>query len=337
MHEANGQDASQGDEEVKIQEACTQGLTALSCYTKGSAPPLAPRTLEDFKRLMPYMKKTIAYHNGDQCLVRRYLQERLPCAMGCHILTDLAAMRNHFGFDAPLYRSLPHPPPMVGVFTRVPVRVGRDDVELCIYNMIAPDLCAYADGSPTADLRALLANAGNALSTDDLLYEAARMHAIAWYLAFAAAKDHGFKKLSDVVVGGGAFVPEEWHDRFKSRVHDVAMYLIGYGSATFAFPEVELVPPPPRVPLRNATGWKDVLHVNAWCHSSFLGNGNKVDSTLDGAWGRKTPFALFAWPLANPWLALRAVDHVPVPPKTRPPDRLCGKPPQFLRRMREKR
>ena len=55
-------------------------------------------------------------------------------------------------------------------------------------------------------------------------------------------------------------------------------YLIGYGADDFRYPEVELVPPP-RVPLRAATDWHDVLHVNAWCHSSFLGNGNLVDGT----------------------------------------------------------
>ena len=109
-----------------------------------------------------------------------------------------------------------------------------------------------------------------------------------------------------MLVGGGAFVPEGWHESFKVKVHDTALYLIGYGADDFRYPEVELVPPP-RVPLRATTGWHDVLHVNARCHSSFLGNGNSVDGTLDGAWGRSSPIAPFAWPLANPWLEMRAV------------------------------
>lgn len=312
---------------------CRNWLKAFACYTDGSAPPLAPRTQESYVRLVPYMKQTIVYYDSqsslDMTLLQRYLRERLPCAMGRHILTDTRTMLQEFGFDAPLYRSLEAPPPMIGVFTRAPVRVGQDDVDLAIYHMIAPDLCAYADGSPTADLRALVDRTGNAMATDRLMYEAARMHAIAWYMAFHAAHEHGFTKLADVLVGGGAFVPEQWHESFKVKVHDTALYLIGYGAHDFPYPEVELVPPP-RVPLRAATGWHDVLHVNAWCHSSFLGNGNRVDGTLDGAWGRSSPIAPFAWPPANPWLHMRAV-VVPTPPLVRPRDRTCGKPPSYLR------
>lgn len=112
---------------------------------------------------------------------------------------------------------------MLGVYTRVPVESAGQQVDVCIYHMIAPDLCAYADGTPTADLRALVEAAGSAVSTNDLLYAAARVHATAWYLAFAAAHEHGFTKLSDVLVGGGAFVPEDWHELFKVKVHDTAL------------------------------------------------------------------------------------------------------------------
>ena len=320
----------------ELDEAWRQWSDALACYTKGSAPPLAPHTREAFARLMPYMQQTIVYHDAQAsaAMLQSYLRERLPCAMGRHILTDLPRMRRSFGFDAPVYRSLAAPPPMIGVFTRAPVRVGRDDVDLAIYHMIAPDLCTYADGSPTADLRALIDSAGSSVATERLYYEAARVHAIAWFLAFAAAREHGFTKLADVLVGGGAFVPEEWHDAFKVKVHDTALYLIGYGAPDFAYPEIELVPAPTRVPLRDATGWHDVLHVNAWCHSSFLGNGNRVDDTLDGAWGRSAPIAPFAWPLSNPWLQMRPVHRIPSSPPVRPPDRLCGKPPSLLRQKR---
>lgn len=317
------------------QVACTQWLQALACYTDGSAPPLAPVNQAAFDSLVPYLKQTVVYYDATaaQHDVTEYLRRRLPCAMGSYILTNTKMMHEAFGFDAPLYRSMAAPPPMLGVFTRVPVLVAGKYVDLSIYHMIAPDLCSYADGTPTADLRALLESAGSSVNSDDLLYAAARKHAEAWYLAFAAAREHGFKKLSDVLVGGGAFIPEDWSESFKVKVHDTALYLIGYGAQTFAFPEIELVPPPARVPLSDLEGWRDVLHINAWCHSSFLGNGNQVDNTLDGAWGRSAPIAPFAWPPSNPWLSMRAVDAIPQTPPVRPKDRLCGKPPQQLRRV----
>ena len=197
------------------QAACTQWLRALACYTNASAPPLAPDSQATFDALIPYLRQTVVFYDASAAgdVVEKYLRERLPCAMGRHILTDKTKMREAFGFDAPLYRSMAAPPPMLGVFTRVPVQVAEDNVELSIYHMIAPDFCAYADGTPTADLRALLETAGKAVNSDELLYAAARRHAAAWYLAFAAAHEHGFSKLSDVLVGGGAFIPEEWSDR----------------------------------------------------------------------------------------------------------------------------
>lgn len=318
---------------ARASPACARWSRALSCYTNGADPPLAPVTWEAFQKLVPYMMQTKAYYDetADATLVCKYMRERLPCAMGQHIFTDVRAFRAAFGFDAPLYRSMSSAPPALGVFTRVPVRVGHDEVVLSIYHMVGPDLCAYADGSPTADLRTLIQMAGGAAKHDELLYAAARMHATMWYLAFAAAHEHGFTKLADVMVGGGAFLPTEWQDFFKTKIHNTAMYLIGYGSAEFAFPEVELVAPPERVPLDTADGWRDVLHVNAWCHSSFLGNGNRVDNTLDGAWGRCAPIAPLAWPLANPYIALRPVSDMPQLPLKRPTDRLCGKPPSALR------
>ena len=173
------------------------------------------------------------------------------------------------------------------------------------------------------------------LDTSSLLYQAARMHAVHWHLAFTAAHEHGFTKLSNVLVGGGAFVPESWHDSFKTRVHDVALYLLGYHQNDFPFPDVTLVPPPLVPQSLRRSDWTDVLHVNAWCHSSFVGNGNRQDDTLDGAWGRLGCAAPLAWPLTNPWLRTRPVD-VPSTPEDRPDDRLCGRPAETLLAARSK-
>ena len=148
--------------------ACTQWLRALACYTSGSAPPLAPDSQAAFDALIPYLRQTVVFYDASAAgdVVEEYLRQRLPCAMGMHILTDTTKMREAFGFDAPLYRSMAAPPPMLGVFTRVPVQQAEHNVELSIYHMIAPDLCAYADGTPTADLRALIDTAGSDVNSD---------------------------------------------------------------------------------------------------------------------------------------------------------------------------
>lgn len=307
---------------------------ALAAYTQGSEPPIKYDSREDFDTLVTYMQKSVAYHDAKAMpgSVLRYCVERYPCAMGDTILTDRDRMREDFGISAPYYRTLlaqEGPPPLVaGVLTYSPLRIGPDEsfVDGYVFHMIGPDLLTYIDGSPTADLRELLCVVGDPTDQCRLFYAAAVMHARIWYICFKAAHDHGLTKVEDVLVGGGSFVPEEWHDSFKTRVHDTALYLLGYGTDKFHFPGVELVPPP-RVPKQVVHDPK-MLHVNAWCHSSFVGNGNAQDCTLDGAWGCLGPMAPLAWPLTNPWLQLRSVE-VPEFPAQRPQDRACGKPPMY--------
>ena len=115
-------------------------------------------------------------------------------------------------------------------------------------------------------------------------------------------------------------------------MHDTALYLLGYGTRDFVdtYGDIELVRPP-LVPLCDEDARDDVLHVNAWCHSSFIGNGNRCDDTLDGAWGRCAPFAAMGWPMSNPWMRMVAATPMRPTPATRPPDRMCGRPPSKLR------
>lgn len=53
--------------------------------------------------------------------------------------------------------------------------------------------------------------------------------------------------------------------------------------------------------------------INAWRHSSFLGNGNRRDETLERV-GRSTPIAPFAGLPANPWMSQRALGGMPQTP-----------------------
>lgn len=337
--------------------ACDNWLMVRTFYTHGSVPPRAPKTREEFATLRPYLNSAVAYHfsKDSSWRVLQHLAYRYPCAMGGTVLTNRIGMRDQFGIRGPAYTTMPPvgttsqrltgtaestvplPPPVMGVLARAPVRVTSDVVvELTVYHMIAPDLVPHADGSPTPDRAAL--GCSNEFCEQAFLYAAAKRHACIWYLAFQAAYDNGFTKLSDVHVGGGAFFPVEWSEYFRTKVHDTAFFLLGYHTAAFPFPTVRLVSPPTQVPrdLRDYVH-EGVLHVNAWCHSSFVGNGNAVDNTLDGAWGCTGPWAPLAWPLTNPWLRLRAVDAdalLETFPTKRPTDRLCGKPPDALLRAR---
>lgn len=322
---------------VTKDEAFANWRLAHGNYTEGSAPPDAALDEKGFGQLETNMKKTTVYYDNCEPLgcVMKYMTDRYPCAMGRHILTNTKGMRAIFGISEPWYRTCQGYPPAAGVLTFAPLLLGGTRRSVYVYHMIAPDISHFEDGNPTPDLRALHEACGVEVAMDPskLMFELARRHARIWYLAFQAARDHGFSKLSDVLVGGGAFIPEDWQESFRVKVHDTAMYLLGYHLPTFPFSDIELVEPPDRVPdtlHANPDKWLDVLHVNAWCHSSFVGNGNKQDDTLDGAWGITGPMAPLAWPYTNPWIQFRAV-CIPDVQETRPKDRMCGKPPATLR------
>lgn len=44
------------------------------------------------------------------------------------------------------------------------------------------------------------------------------------------------------------------------------------------------------------------LFVNAWDPWSIVGNGNAVDESLDGRFGRRTDMSILSWPVTNPWI-----------------------------------
>jgi hypothetical protein len=54
--------------------------------------------------------------------------------------------------------------------------------------------------------------------------------------------------------------------------------------------------------IKTATQLNKVLFVNAWDMFSFVGNGNYLDCSLDGNFGRRTALAVLCWPLTNKYL-----------------------------------
>lgn len=324
-----------------MDEAWENWDVAYHAYTDNTEPPSGPTSRAAFQALQRDMQLAQVYYPGNQPFARvmAYFARRWPCVMGPNVCTDRERMREAFGIEEPFYAGLSGAPPMCGVYTRTVVKVGSRSVPLSVYHMIAPDLSALSSNGPqtTPDFNELSENRPGVLTADGLFYAAAMRHALAFRLLFVAARDNGFLKIADVRVGGGAFIPAEWHDHFDVKVHNAAIYLLGYGTDDFEaeFPDIRLVPPPSDVPksLLKIDTWSDVLHVNAWDHSSFVGNGNRQDPTLDGAWGCLAPFAALAWPYSNPYLRWRAVETEGLEqgfPAERPTDRLCGRPPATL-------
>lgn len=58
--------------------------------------------------------------------------------------------------------------------------------------------------------------------------------------------------------------------------------------------------------------WKDAiektLFINAWDPWSLVGNGNDLDYSVDGMYGRQSALALLCWPITNPHLQYKKID-----------------------------
>lgn len=53
--------------------------------------------------------------------------------------------------------------------------------------------------------------------------------------------------------------------------------------------------------------YSNTLFMNAWDPWSFVGNGNYMDNSLDGYYGRESNLALLCWPLTNPYIIMKSL------------------------------
>lgn len=62
----------------------------------------------------------------------------------------------------------------------------------------------------------------------------------------------------------------------------------------------------------HGTDWKDAvertLFINAWDPWSLVGNGNELDWSVDGMYGRQSALALLCWPVTNPHIRYKKIE-----------------------------
>ena len=135
---------------------------------------------------------------------------------------------------------------------------------------------------------------GEAPSLDELLEAYTRI----WRKAFECAKYWDLPTIVATQVGNGAFKPPNLScQEFKLGVHDKVL-----SNLKKAYPDIKVVQP------RNvfAVIYKldqakldNLLFVNSWGPHSMLGNGNCIDDSLDGKFGRCSAIAVLGWPGTN--------------------------------------
>lgn len=189
-----------------------------------------------------------------------------------------------------------------------------------------PDYQCYFD-KKTQDIRS------------DRQEEFYRERQIAFMIALQCAYDHRLDRIEFVPVGAGAFsvllprnkvlevLRRAWEStdvqRYKSTLEErfgEEIQVSFRSQAPFSHNN-GLGPGIPSFYLESGwtgdghgSNWNDAiertLFINAWDPWSLVGNGNELDHSVDGMYGRQSALALLCWPLTNPHIRYNKIEVV---------------------------
>jgi hypothetical protein len=246
---------------------------------------------EDEWRTAAFTETVVFFHSQDSLAeVQKLATEREPCNIAMSRMYDESAMLQHFGWRRGAYAC---GSPNFAVLCHATARTTPErSVRVWVINLIG-----VAHDHP-------LQPDWQARSTREQVLAA---YAAMWQLALAAVRRLARARAIDSVrvynVGGGAF-DGGLFDSFERDCFD----------ATF-LPLVPAIQAEGVEVLRGgripdalgAAASARTLFVNAWDPWSLVGNGNAMDDSLDGCWGRCSNLAVLAWPRTNPhmqWIAV---------------------------------
>jgi hypothetical protein len=227
-------------------------------------------------------------------------EQREPVNIAMQRMYDQERLQVVFGYMRAPYDRLSGNgaklPPQIAVACVTPIRHGGQEREVAVVNIIG---MAF-DSRSQPDYRYF--------HRDGSLDRAGLYRAMvqAYLLAFQAVRElPGRDTLCASPVGNVAFRPEE----MTQLEFEEGYVWKAVSEAHTMFPDIKVlraVYPDFQVPQSffdpNSTWSKDMhkrVYVNAWDCWSALGNGNALDSSSDGWWGRSSAISLLGWPLFN--------------------------------------
>lgn len=240
---------------------------------------------------------TSVFYDDRLPMVKKLLLEREPCNIDMKRMYDQQKMKKVFGWSTSFYQryfeKTGRLAPNVAVYVRTPMFFYNQRykhihlinlIGLAFDNPSQPDAQYY----PHVSLETIR-----------------QIYLKIWKKAFACAHHLGIKEICPVVVGGGAFSPMA-PSVFKRDVHDFVLSklltdhshvrLIDVGQDVVRF-----IDNTPKADLNY------MLFVNAWDPHTILGNGNALDDSLDGVFGRHTAIGVLGWPGTNPHITYHKI------------------------------
>ena len=250
----------------------------------------------------------VVYYNSTDDLsdVKQLVAEREPTNIGMNRLYEKKELQETFGWEVGYYQRYAEEhtfnklPPNIAIYAKTPMKINK---KVRLVNVI--NLIGYAFDSPKQPDR--LHFEKFQLGKVELI----RRYTNVWKYAFICAATHKLKNLHISAVGGGAFAPTEYSighgQKFKEEIlkpsvanaqdevdpkHKINLIWTEYPD--FCVPD--------SFETMSQKEINKTLYVNAWDPLSMVGNGNAMDRSLDGAWGKSTALAPLCWSLSNPYM-----------------------------------
>lgn len=237
---------------------------------------------------------TIAFYHKEDGLedVQKLALQREPCNIGMRRLYDGDALQTTFGWKHGAYGEKERMPNFA-VYCNATIHTDeRGFFQAHVLNLIG---CAL-DSSRQPDVK-------NYKTKESVI----EFYSQLWRLALQAVKHLKKTKFQIYNVGGGAFAGR-YGDDFTTEIFEPAflplrqefeaagIQILGYDFQTRRFTG-RFIPDCLNEPTQDL---ENTVYVNAWDPWSLIGNGNEMDNSLDGAWGRSSNMSVLGWLQTNP-------------------------------------
>lgn len=296
-----------------------------NCYFPGAQFPMlsldmlkanAPPPGSAYKSFKDFMESTVVYYKvgADLNLVQRLATEREPTNIGMGRYYDQNLLYSSLGWRTGAYAESTRSKlmPEIAVYTETPVWIEQKQewARIHLVNIILPAF----DSQDQPDYKYFLGGErsfSNFTSTKKWAELVARTRD-SFRFIFVAAISNGLRKVREPFHGRRRF----FHEYLKRDLRDDSA---GDKLTAAAFDPLQeefkdritvekMDSPNPQVWALPAGDLDDVLFVNSWDPWAIVGNGNCIDESTDGHYGRSSAVALLSWPKTNPFLTYCGVD-----------------------------
>ena len=256
---------------------------------------------------------TTLYYNQNDLLsdIKKIAKEREPTNIAMNRIYKQDHLEKVFGWRIGYYeRFLENNkysklPPNIAIYAKTPIMIDNVCKSINVINLIG-----YAfDSEKQPDMKYFIKN--RLLNNLEILIS---LYTNIWKYAFYCALDKGLDYIHVSAVGGGVFAPRKYSgikftdNILKPAINNAQKEIDPNDKIQLIWLKYPQFVIPYSLKQIDQKNIDKTLYVNAWDPFSLVGNGNKMDQSLDGAFGQSTALGVLCWPLTNPYMKYRNCD-----------------------------